>query len=309
VIVVFGAPRDPVLKFACWIFESKGLQFRRFLVEPDTVTSPDGVNLENDISWKESTGVYIRWPTVLNSDDRAKLPIYSNDWPYACPRQFAAYLESLPCIVVNKASKALANQSKTSYLELIRGSGLEVPLTLITSDLAEARKFISECGGRVVLKALSAQPSTVQLIEANHLERINLETNPIQLQQVIQGDDIRVHVVGNRWFATRIVCEEIDYRSAFENGLSFALTPTTLPDRVISACTVLVARLGLHFAGIDLKEAGDGRYFCFEVNPSPSFNFFQLRTGQPIGTALAELLTERTGQQIIPLKTKSERTF
>ena len=48
--------------------------------------------------------------------------------------------------------------------------------------------------------------------------------------------------------------------------------------------------LGLHVAGIDLRRTDDGRWVCFEVNPSPGFTFYQEETGQPIAEAIARLL-------------------
>jgi glutathione synthase/RimK-type ligase-like ATP-grasp enzyme len=48
--------------------------------------------------------------------------------------------------------------------------------------------------------------------------------------------------------------------------------------------------MGLLIAGIDLKEAPDGEYYCFEVNPSPGFAYYEQHTGQPISAALVEAL-------------------
>jgi glutathione synthase/RimK-type ligase-like ATP-grasp enzyme len=47
---------------------------------------------------------------------------------------------------------------------------------------------------------------------------------------------------------------------------------------------------GLAFAGIDLKITPAGEIFCFEVNPSPDFSFYEANTGQPIASALARYL-------------------
>ena len=59
-----------------------------------------------------------------------------------------------------------------------------------------------------------------------------------------------------------------------------------LPER----CRTLAAALGLHFAGIDLRRTDSGCWFCFEVNPSPGFSFYQEETGQPIAETVARLL-------------------
>jgi hypothetical protein len=46
----------------------------------------------------------------------------------------------------------------------------------------------------------------------------------------------------------------------------------------------------LQVAGIDLRKTSDGNWFCFEVNPSPAFTFYEEATGQPIAKAIANLL-------------------
>ncbi len=43
-------------------------------------------------------------------------------------------------------------------------------------------------------------------------------------------------------------------------------------------------------AGIDLRLDPEGRWYCFEVNPSPGYSFFQEHTGQRIDRAIARLL-------------------
>jgi len=48
--------------------------------------------------------------------------------------------------------------------------------------------------------------------------------------------------------------------------------------------------MGLPVAGIDLRCTPDGIWYCFEVNPSPGFTYFQDETNQPIAEAIARLL-------------------
>ena len=52
----------------------------------------------------------------------------------------------------------------------------------------------------------------------------------------------------------------------------------------------LAHRLDLLLPGIDGKEDPDGNYYCFEINPCPGFLYYEQYTGQPISTALANLL-------------------
>jgi glutathione synthase/RimK-type ligase-like ATP-grasp enzyme len=46
----------------------------------------------------------------------------------------------------------------------------------------------------------------------------------------------------------------------------------------------------LLFAGIDLRRTPAGDWYCFEVNPSPGFTFYESATGQPIAAAVARFL-------------------
>ena len=57
------------------------------------------------------------------------------------------------------------------------------------------------------------------------------------------------------------------------------------------ACAV--GSLGLVLSGIDLRRTPDGEYYCFEINPSPGFIFYERMTGQPISEAVAHLLHRR----------------
>ena len=53
----------------------------------------------------------------------------------------------------------------------------------------------------------------------------------------------------------------------------------------------LGARLGLELVGIDLLLTDAGEAYCFEINPSPAFSFFERHTDQPIARAIAMALT------------------
>jgi glutathione synthase/RimK-type ligase-like ATP-grasp enzyme len=48
--------------------------------------------------------------------------------------------------------------------------------------------------------------------------------------------------------------------------------------------------LCLPLAGIDLRRTPEGEWYCFEVNPSPGFTWFQDSTGDAIDQAIADLL-------------------
>jgi len=144
----------------------------------------------------------------------------------------------------------------------------------------------------VVYKSISGVRSIVQTLDdasAARLERIRW--CPVQFQQYVEGVDVRVHTVGEEVIATEIRTNVTDYRYALRAADGeIDLAPRVLEGAVPARCVALAQFLGLAVAGIDLKLAPDGTVYCFEVNPSPAFSFFERNTGQPIARAIARYL-------------------
>jgi glutathione synthase/RimK-type ligase-like ATP-grasp enzyme len=99
-----------------------------------------------------------------------------------------------------------------------------------------------------------------------------------------------VHVVGTEVYATVIYTEATDHRYAHRQGSQVELYAMTLPDALAERCVNLAHALGLAFAGIDLKITPDQHVYCFEVNPSPAFSYYEAHTGQPIAQVVARYL-------------------
>lgn len=208
-------------------------------------------------------------------------------------------LEDLPCTVINRTGGGMSNNSKPLQGLLVRECGLKTPPTVVTDDPDAARDFYEELGGEVIYKSLSGIRSIVRRLPADQLERLALlRHGPAQFQAYIPGQNVRVHTVGHELFATRVLSEAVDYRYAGRDGLSVAMTPASLPPDVAESCVRLARELDLELAGIDLKETPDGDYYCFEVNPSPGFLYYERFTGQPISQAVADLLHSSTRQRI-----------
>jgi glutathione synthase/RimK-type ligase-like ATP-grasp enzyme len=201
-------------------------------------------------------------------------------------------LDLLPCVVVNRAKASMSNDSKVFQSFLIQSVGLLSPRTLITTVPDEVRTFYEACERSVIYKSLSGTRSIVHRLTDDDLaHRVDRVRNcPTQFQECIQGVDVRVHTVGNQLFPTEIFSEVPDYRYAAREGASLLLKEAWLPLDVQSACFRLSEALGLAVAGIDLRRTADGSYYCFEVNPSPAFIFYERATDQPISEAVAVLL-------------------
>jgi glutathione synthase/RimK-type ligase-like ATP-grasp enzyme len=91
-----------------------------------------------------------------------------------------------------------------------------------------------------------------------------------------------------------VVSDADDYRYSPEE---VEFEACELPAEIADCAKKLAAALNLTLAGLDLRHASNGEWYCFEVNPSPAFTAYTRVTGQPIAQAVARLLaTERSGQ-------------
>ena len=197
------------------------------------------------------------------------------------------WMELTAARVVNRASRMASNGSKPYQLEIVRAHGFSVPRTLVTTDPDAARRFWTDSGA-VVYKSVSGVRSIVARLGDTHLDRLDQVTwCPTQFQQYVPGRDHRVHVVGDEIFACEVISEADDYRYAARRGDPPTLRACTLPAEVEARCFALSRALSLPLAGIDLRRAPDGQWFCFEVNPSPGFTYYEAHTGHPIGDAIA----------------------
>lgn len=245
------------------------------------------------VSLADVTGVYSRL-----MDDR-ELPEYR---AAAAPSPFRAlcrarhdllarWLELTPARVLNRAAPMASNFSKPYQAQLIAAEGFLVPPTLVTNDPAAVAEFRRR-HGRLIFKSISSARSIVrEFTDADAARLGDIRWCPVQFQAFIEGVNVRVHVTGEGVFATTIDSDAADYRYAHrETGTAAVLHARELPAELAARCRALAHRLGLPLAGIDLKFAPDGRVYCFEVNPSPAFTYYESHTGQPIARGIAEYL-------------------
>lgn len=204
-----------------------------------------------------------------------------------CSAALVAMLNSQPGLVVNRPVASGSNASKPYQIQLFGEFGFLVPHTLVTNQPEMVRDFYRRCKGQVIYKSISYSRSIVQALSEDDFDRLDTLVNcPVQLQEKIEGTDLRVHVVGQQTFASHIEAQATDYRFDKEADI----VAVDLPEEIAQACVLLASRLELHLAGIDLRRTPSGQYYCFEVNPSPAFTWYEARTEQPITAALVDLL-------------------
>jgi glutathione synthase/RimK-type ligase-like ATP-grasp enzyme len=244
--------------------------------------SPNGV-----VDLSNATGAYVR---LL---DYSQLPEFLRGSPLERMRMEAwhailnDWLEIADLEVMNRLRPSNSNMSKPYQAQLIARCGIETPKTLVTNQPEEVRAFISR-HGRVVFKSISAHRSIVKELTPDLEERLDrLYCLPTQFQELIEGDDVRVHVVGEKLFATLIRSDVVDYRYAANDNGKAEYCAIKLPGNIEQKCFALSRHLGLPLCGIDFKHTDAGRYVCLEVNPSPAFSCFEEQTQQPVAEAIA----------------------
>lgn len=198
-----------------------------------------------------------------------------------------AYLDASDAVVVNRTGPSATNNSKPIQLSIIMQAGFRIPETLITNDPEEAGEFLDKHPD-AIFKSISGQRSIVEKVSAAHREYLDdVKWCPTLFQKVVPGNNYRVHVLKDEIFAVRIESDRLDYRYG-----NTTMTAEQLPEHIANNCRQLTADLGLHFAGIDLMRTPDDDWYCFEVNPSPAYSYFQANSGLPISTALAKMLMQ-----------------
>jgi glutathione synthase/RimK-type ligase-like ATP-grasp enzyme len=202
----------------------------------------------------------------------------------------------LPARVVNRRRPMMSNNSKPYQALLIRQAGFAIPETLVTNDQRSLLQFTSS-KGPLVYKSMSSVRSIVAGFDDERVDRIeSLRLLPTQFQRRIMGFNVRVHVIGRRLFATKILSSAVDYRYAAQEGAGATFCPYELTDALRNKCLQLARILELTFAGIDLIVSPE-KVYCLEVNPAPGYSYYQEATGQPISDALGAYLAPKEGRK------------
>jgi glutathione synthase/RimK-type ligase-like ATP-grasp enzyme len=288
-ILIFGCGDDSCIEMAVSAARELGISHR--FVDQRTLGDDDALHLRigsrsfnaeltvggEVIDLGACTAVYARALGVAATEGARRLTRTFNEW-----------LDITDALVANRPFAMRSNGSKPFQAQLIARSGFRVPETLVTNQPAEVIDFAA-AHGRLIYKSVSGIRSIVRELDvAADLKRIRgLAT---QFQALIEGDDVRVHVVGDEVFATEVRTEAVDYRYAARDGRDVEHLAVRLDAETEARCVALARVLDLPLCGIDLRRTASGDYVCFEVNPMPAFSYYEGLTGQPIARSLVSAL-------------------
>lgn len=303
-ILLCGIPSETPMQLVRTCLEEMNASFvmfnQREFAECDIWFEVDGGQIRGELSLHGRTyklqDFTAAYPRLM--DDRF-LPELSTEPPASPLRNYCRsfhdtltrWMEIAPALVINRCAPMASNSSKPYQAQLIREQGFLVPDTLITNEPELVRDFRAR-HGRAVYKSISAVRSIVQELQDEDYERLErIRWCPTQFQSFVPGTNVRVHTVGDEVFATAVRSDATDYRyAARQLGEPAELREVVLSSPLAERCVRLSRSLGLEFAGIDLKITPEDEVYCFEVNPSPAFSYYEANTNQPISAAVARRL-------------------
>ncbi|MGY4398570.1 glutathione synthase/RimK-type ligase-like ATP-grasp enzyme [Sphingomonas sp. UYAg733] len=197
-----------------------------------------------------------------------------------------AWLESIgEAIVINRPGHFQDNGSKPLHEALLARSGFLVPESLTSSD---GDALMSFARAPSIVKTISGTRADCWMVAPDDFIAFQPESGPVHLQRLVEGADVRAHVVGDAVLALRIDSDTTDYR--IDGEARYA--PIMLPDALTDRMTRTARDMGLIFSGWDFKLDKDGQLWLLEANPMPGYNSYDNRLDGSITAALVAMLTE-----------------
>ncbi len=305
-LLFIGIPSEPPLQMAITSAESKGIPF---VVLDQRAMHAANLSIgfiknrffaslqlqEKDYDLEKFSGVYFRMMDYLampHTDPRSLQYMGPENVQKSglLHQQLLYWMDMTEVRLLNPPWTMGSNMSKPYQSQLIKEAGFKIPPTCISSRKETLQPF-RESYQPLIYKSISSVRSIVKELQQKDEPLLDkLQYLPTQFQQKLTGINIRVHVVGDAIFPTKIETAVTDYRYARRENKTARLSACKLPPKIAKNCFELSRRLGLTLCGIDLFLTDDGEYYCFEVNPSPGYSYFQDNTGQDISGAIAKWL-------------------
>ncbi len=235
---------------------------------------------EEKIYIKDITGIYWRWYYGVTFG--------TSDIVY---REKTSALESFLCSVEpiswNSLQAVELHRKKGLQSKIMQDNGIRIPKTIVTNDANALEKFYIENNKNIIYKPVRGGAYTQKLKDEDLLRKESLINCPCQLQECIDGIDIRVYAFETgEIYAGEILAQSLDFR-ADENA---KINKHNLPKKIQKDCLKIMKLLGLKYSGIDIRLSNSGEYVFIEANPAPMFVHFENMTGYPITDTLIKNL-------------------
>lgn len=188
--------------------------------------------------------------------------------------------------------------SKAAQLVTAQDAGFATPATLITHDgaVAVAARWAGTAARQrgLLYKAFFCQGvAEGGMVPATRIDPGALPERDLYaastFQHVIEGQPVRVTVVGEQIFAARIESanRQLDWRPSQQSA---RMTPVPVPADTAMRLHLFMERSRLEYGALDFIADPLGQWWFLEINPSGQYGFVEIKTGLPITAAIADLL-------------------
>lgn len=287
-IIIIGSKEDFHSKYIFEKLQSRNIEAKYLDTReyPIFNWSPEGENdyiiLENKkILLKDIKGLYWRWyyGVVYGTSDI----VYREK-----TSALESLLYSLEPISWNSLQAVELHRKKGVQTKIMQENGIRLPKTIVTNDKNTLEKFYIENNKNIIYKPVRGGASTQKLTDEDLLRKDSLANCPTQLQECIDGVDIRVYAFqSGEIFAGEIIAQNIDFRED-NNAI---IKKVDLPNNIQKDCLKILKLLGLKYSGIDIRHNSiTGEYVFIEANPAPMFTHFENVTGYEITNTLIKNL-------------------
>lgn len=203
--------------------------------------------------------------------------------------------------------------NKAHALVLARSLGLSVPATLVSNELAVARRFPAAAQETDTSTAARTAPGddeiaaprettgnivkpvgggdycrrlddVLELVDA----RDGVAAAPAIVQPELVPPELRVYGIDGAFFGFELQSPALDYRTS----RATRVLPRPAPEQLCDGLARLMARLGLRFAAADFKTCPTtGELLFLEINTGPMFAAFDRAADAALTRAIAAFLT------------------
>lgn len=193
---------------------------------------------------------------------------------------------------VNPRAVAQLELRKVEQLARFAAQGLATPATIVTNDPERVDEF------RATHETVIAKPVTgggsarILTDERWNAKRDRLSYAPVQFQEHIEGDDVRIYLTRNRVLsAHEIHTSATDYRT----DATAEFTDITTDPAVKRVAAGVQDALPIGFGAVDAVKQPDGTLTLLEVNTAPMFAHYARTTGTDIAAGIVREMERHTG--------------
>lgn len=180
------------------------------------------------------------------------------------------------------------HSTKIKQIRTALDNDILMPNTVMTNDVDDAIRFLEQ-NGPLALKPIAGGEYTIKIKKEKQLRKYFKEhSQPVCLQEFIEGDCIRTFVIGDICYSTIIFSKGSDFR-VDDDAEYYGIE---LGECLNTTAVEITEKLGMHWTAIDWIRSKDGQFYFLEANFSPMFANYETLAMQPISQKIANYILD-----------------